>query len=430
MPGRYRERVSLSELTQMGLYRTWFNNSIFFQYAATVYSNQQAERCFDATHHGPPYTETGPFTLVKAVYPFDLIQGKGTYIGTDYRPDFNMYSDYYGGFVPNGFGSFTIPSSHMVGAGLEGNPYGPDWGSAEPYSTAARNRFKPKIAKAGLGQAIAEIRDLLPMLKSSAKGFAQVWKAAGGHPELFAPKNVADHFINHEFGWLPFINDIRQVSDVYQNTRKYVNALRRANGKWVKRGGTVLTDGGVSAVERYDGVGLVLPSLPPSYYSADAIATGNYVTSHAFTQSFDKVWYEGRFRQYIQSLGEEDSNYHKIINRVHLYGARISPSLIWKVTPWTWAVDWFSNAGDIISNAEDESFGLASLYSCTMRHRVHRVVNESVIHLKDGDVACSWSQEIDSKTRHGGGPFGFALEGSDLTPTQTAILLALGISRS
>jgi hypothetical protein len=318
----------------------------------------------------------------------------------------------------------------MKNVGKDGNPYDRTFGRAQDKSAEAYNRFKPKLNKANLGQTIGEARDFVPMLKTSASGFHDIWKELGGSATEFGPKKAADHFLNHQFGWLPFLNDMLQGYDVYQNTSRYVHQLRRHNNEWVKRGGTLSTDSTLSdVVVTRDLAGGVLPSLPTAFYSDDAIASGERVESQYYTGSFDKVWFEGRFRYYIPSLGLEDNNYHKIINRVQLYGLRLSPTLLWKITPWTWLADWYSNAGDVISNAEDNYFGLASLYACTMRNKGIHVVNNSTIYLKGGPVQCTWSQEIETKSRWGGEPFGLGFDWDHWDPMQIAILASLGITR-
>lgn len=429
--GRYRERISKTDYVPQGTQKVWSGGAYVFQSTQYLNTPQNAETIFDEIHQGPPYTETGPLYIAKSGYPNDFIQGVGRYIGLDYRPyGLDLFTEYEGGFIPLGYGPSSADPAAMLDVGKEGSPYGPTWGETKSYSSAAYNRFKPKIAKAGVGQLVGEARDTLPMLKTSAKGFAEIWRELGGDATNFGPKLVSDHFLNLQFGWLPFVRDIIQISDVYHNTKKYVHQMKRNNGKWTKVGGTVFSNRLASEIVTTEGTGYVSPGLSPYYYSSEAQTTGNYVTSKTFTQDIDECWFEGRFQQYIQSLGEENDDYHKIINRVHLYGARISPSLVWKVTPWSWLADWFSNAGDVISNAEDASFGLVSSYAATMRHKTFRGVNESTIHLKDGDVQCNWYQEIESKARYGGGPFGFNLEWDDLSPTQLAILTTLGIGRT
>jgi hypothetical protein len=401
--------------------------------ATHYYANSPVfrKRCWDALHHGPPYRETGPFTLFKSGLPFAFSQGNGVYIGTDYRPSgLDLYSQYTGGFWPNTFGPTTIGASDMTNVGVSGT-YGPDYGAVgDGEGAAARNKFKPKLNSANLGQTIGEFRQLVPMLNKSARGFHELWKSMGGHGTDFGPRVVADHFINHQFGWLPFVRDIVDSYDTYQNTAKKLRQLQRDNGKWIHRGGTVSTESNNSPVTTTENLaGFVFPALPTAFYRKDSETGGKRVSSMTYTTDFTRTWFEGRFRYYVPSLMKDNDNYYKVINRIHMYGARISPSLLWKITPWTWLADWGSTAGDIVSNAEDNLFGLACKYSCIMRHTSRHAVNNSTIRLKNGDVGCVWYQEVDVKRRHGGYPYGFGLGWEAYNPSQIAVLAALGITR-
>lgn len=430
MPGRFREIISASEHTLGGVTRTMLFGSEIQRSEHWVHTPQTYRRCWDATHPGPPYAEGGGLTIMKAGNPTtNFVQGNGYYIGLDYRPDIDLYVDYTGGFWPNGYGAYTVESAYMRDIGIAG-PYGPNYGSGSGYGAQAYNRFKPKIATAELGQTIGEAAQFVPMLKQSAKEYHNIWKSFGGHSTEFGPKHAADSFLNHSFGWAPFVRDMVDSYDTYHNTDRAMRRLRKQNGRWEHRGGTVETTNEASPIVEYnDQAGLVLPNLPYYFYSTEARAEGIHVQSKANQGLSSKTWFEGRFRYYIPSLGVEDNHYNQIMNRIHTYGLRVSPSLVWKVTPWTWLADWFGNVGDFVSNAEDNYFGLASLYAYIMRTTTQRSVNDSTIRLKDGPVHCSWAQEIVTKTRHGASHFGFGLDEGEFSLQQQAILVALGISK-
>lgn len=432
MPGRFREEISAVKDTHMGFLDTIQNGVRIAR--VTHHSNVpgHTKRCWDATHRGPPYRETGPFTLFKSGVPSAFAQAKGLYIGTDFRPSgLDLFSQYDGGFWPNGYGPTSVTVSDMRDVGVSGT-YGPDFGAiGSGDGAAAYNRFKPKLNSANLGQTIGEFRDFVPMLKTSAKGFHDIWRSLGGSSTDFGPKAVAGHFLNHQFGWLPFVNDLYQSYDTYQNIDKKIRQLRRDNGRWIHRGGTVDTESSSSEMLLTENLaGFVFPALPTAFYRKDSETGNKRVQSFTYTQDLTRSWFEGAFKYYVPSLIKDNDNYHKIINRVHMFGLRISPSLIWKITPWTWLADWAGNAGDVVANAEDNLFGLVSKYSCIMRHTVHRSVNSSTIRLKNGDVSCSWWQEIDIKRRHGGFPYGFGLGWEAYSPSQLAVLAALGVTRA
>lgn len=430
MTGRYREIISESEHQLAGVLETLINGNPSGRSEFWVDTPHHYARCWDATHPGPPYVTGGGLTIFKGGAPNVYVQHKGEYIGSDYRPGLNIYSHYTGGFWPNSYGSMTIPSSDIANMGLSGT-YGPSYGAGLSYGSAAYNRFKPKINSADLGQTLGEIRETLPMLKTTARGYHDFWKSLGGSKDVFGPKSVADHFLNHSFGWVPFLRDMVNTYITYKTTADKLRRLRQNNGKWSMHGGTVeqiQSQGEFST--REDMAGYVYPALPTAFFDPTAAAAGKGVSSTCHTEYYSKVWFEGRFRYYIPWLGEDDTTYKQIVNRVQLYGARVSPTLIWKVTPWTWLADWVTNAGDVISNAEDNFFGLASLYAYVMRHTYYRVVNSSTIRLKAGPVNCVWFQEVVTKTRNGASHFGFGLDELDFNNSQIAILAALGVSRA
>ncbi|DAD49915.1 TPA_asm: maturation protein [ssRNA phage ESO000] len=427
--GRFRENISESAPVLGGSlgyhlfgvdYATDFN----------IYTQSAYERCWDTVHSGPPFYVGDGLAIYRSGEPGTPVQGAGMYIGADYRPyGLDYYSFYRGGFWPNGYGSFTISDSDLEGVGVSGT-YGANYNSGASYGPDAYNRYKPKLNSASLGQALIEMRDFIPMLKTSAKGFHDIWTSLRTRSGKLSPKAFGDHYLNHVFGWLPFVNDIVQTYSTYQNHSKRISQLRKNNGKWQTRGGTIEMIESQSDIElKEDLSGYVLPALPAAFFSDDAYYSGKRVLSSVHQEYYSKVWFEGRFRYYLPSLVAPDDNLNKVVNAIHMYGARVSPSLIWKVTPWTWLADWFGSAGDMISNAEDYLFGLTSLYAYVMRHTYTRNVNNSTIRLAGGNVQCSWQQLVETKTRHGSSHFGFGLEHGDFNPSQIAILSALGLGR-
>jgi hypothetical protein len=118
-----------------------------------------------------------------------------------------------------------------------------------------------------------------------------------------------------------------------------------------------------------------------------------------------------------------------------LYGLRPTPSVIYNAIPWSWLIDWFSNAGDIIENLEvGVADRLAADYMYMMRENWGHVERFSTarIYRENGIIAdiTSTSQRLLSvKTRVLGDPFGFNTSANNLTGMQLSILGALGLSR-
>jgi hypothetical protein len=116
----------------------------------------------------------------------------------------------------------------------------------------------------------------------------------------------------------------------------------------------------------------------------------------------------------------------------HLYGTTITPDVLWELTPWSWAVDWFTNAGDVINNVTNFSqFGLIMQYGYMMETYSTKILNtldRSGLLGHEDQVPPPSSATIVSKVRREANPFGFGLSNSSLSLEQIAIAAAVGIT--
>jgi hypothetical protein len=103
--------------------------------------------------------------------------------------------------------------------------------------------------------------------------------------------------------------------------------------------------------------------------------------------------------------------------------------------PWSWLVDWFSNAGYVINNLDaGVADRLAADWFYMMRKKEHVVETQLSIPLYGPDrnpvvLQGTATQKSFSKVRLRGSPFGFGLSEDSLSPMQLSILGALGMSR-
>lgn len=393
------------------------------QPASSVY-----ERCTDEVHQGPPYLTGGNFAKYKAIVPSSEVLGVGTYETDKAQAFYNVYKGGWG--VPDFFYDDLSPGDY---AGLGTNLSNPSlFPPLDSLGAGAYARLRPQVEKAGLGIAIAEARDLPRMMSTSARGFHDIWKSIGGSATsaLMQPKRVADHFLNLQFGWIPFLKDLHQFYDVFTHSEDYMRQLSRDNNRWVKR-------------KRVD---KVIESeteiiLPQSFRCQPVGPWGDLYTSEPSAKLIIRfnthVWYEGVFKYYRPEFdgyreGEKTSTLGDLRRLSTLYGARINPSVVWKATPWTWLIDWFTNVGDTIQRATDWAFdGVVSKYMYLMHHHVRTATLQQRLPLKHGLQVLEWNRVCDIKQRRGAtSPYGFSLSVDDLSGRQLAILGALGISRT
>ena len=115
-----------------------------------------------------------------------------------------------------------------------------------------------------------------------------------------------------------------------------------------------------------------------------------------------------------------------------LLGIELTPEVLWNLTPWSWAADWFANMGDVLSNVSDfANDGLVMHYGYMME--TSHVTHTYDLHghgLNGVESPLTLTFENIQKQRIKASPFGFGLTWESFTPRQLAILAALGISRT
>jgi hypothetical protein len=326
----------------------------------------------------------------------------------------------------------------LSGLGVSGT-FGESFLSAEPYGARAYNQARPKLAAAGADVFLGELKDLPGMLKTSAQGFKDIYLNLGGKKfgNIMNPKSLADHFLNHVFGWAPFVSDIVKIYNVHKNAESLLAQLKRDNGRWIHRYRVVEKTNDLTLHPRVYAP-LVQPSLNGLLYAPrtfEGHASCKGFTDYT-TQETDDVWFEGAFRYYVPFFDNKWTKHHKqfsdVLQLITLYGLRVSPATIWKLTPWSWLVDWAGNVGDVLDNIVATGYDhLVSKYAFVMRHRVRINSMTAVVFLKNyGDTLDTWTQVLDSKDRRIATPFGFGIDMTSLSAKQLAILAALGINRS
>jgi hypothetical protein len=297
---------------------------------------------------------------------------------------------------------------------------------------------------------LSESRDLPRMLKRSAKEFHLAWDgilAAGGSgissrafrkaraEKLWkqAPREASDSFLNQEFGWLPFLSDLRKFYNAYQNTASYMSNMSHGNDKWK-----------------------VYRRTLQDVHSATKIASGDnwsvYPGSQAMQSQMVKIpnktpweiWEEkstlittsGMFKwnkpEFDLANPQYNSAWNNVGRQLTMYGLRVSPSNIWRATPWSWLIDWGFNIGRSIDRIQEQLLdGVVSKYLYLMHHDIRRLVYKITIPFKTGDVQLIHFRNIEVKQRkEAGSPYGFDLSWDTFSPMRLAILASLGITRS
>lgn len=235
--------------------------------------------------HPYPYAAGSGWTLNKSLVHSAVCNGSdGTYRYLNYSP--------YG---------YVIPSFPVFVASVTVNN--------------ALARFNPAKPIVNLPVSIAELRDLPKLFKIAGSTFL---KKGGGA------------YLNFQFGWKPFLSDLKGLLDFQQTTENRLRQLKRL----FDRGGSS------HRVENGSAEQTTVSTSPPFlgstiYYRQSGSAKGWLVVK----------W----IPETVYTLNPPSHDELRRRAFRSAYGLNVNISTVWEALPWTWLIDWFSDIGDYLS---------------------------------------------------------------------------------
>ena len=326
------------------------------------------------------------------------------------------------------FGTFvksTGIASHFNGATPD-----MDESSMNADGATAVSQCSPTNPTANLSTTLAEtFREGVPSLPGiqSWKRRTEVLRAAGSE------------YLNYQFGWNPLQNEVHNVVSAARHHRDIMQNYAHNEGRNVHRRFDFSPE-----IEQWEEE--LSPAFASIGFGSTYLAPGATApTRIARVKNTRKRWFEGCFTyggpsnldNFRRSLGfgsEADA----------VFGLSLTPDVLWELTPWSWAVDWFTNAGDVIHNISSfAAAGLVMRYGYMMEETTSTSYTEfsdtlwnvglngrsSNVLSKFRGGSSSIGQTVVRKMRVPANPFGFGIGWEGLSPTQLAITAALGITR-
>lgn len=279
------------------------------------------------------------------------------------------------------------------------------------FGTSAIAQVLPTNPASSLSTALGELKkDGLPSIPgSSMRERTNLARKAGGE------------FLNIEFGWLPLISDLKNFAFAVKHSRQLIDQYKRDSDRKIRRRYTpppiqrqteVFTGGSGQCSANYPATGLTLSRTRHEQFS-----------------------FSGAFRYHVPVGDDFYSRLRRYEQYSHLlFDTRITPELVWNLAPWSWAADWFTNAGDVIHNISAlGADGLVMQYGYAMRHSFIDEIAAGTgkvtvgSYVKQGRV--SMRVKTETKQRIPAHPYGFGITDVSLSKTQWAILAALGLTR-
>jgi len=298
-------------------------------------------------------------------------------------------------------------------------------------ATAIAN-CKPTNSRANVGVALGElVREGIPKITVAGWHNRARNLQTGKHVQ---PEHVvSDNYLAYQFGLKPLADEIGVFAAEVIRADQLLRQYEKDAGKVVRRRFTFppKTETTVStaygSIDPYVGwpqAGSLNPSISSDQHSELQVV-------REFSQ---KRWFSGAFTYYLPIWYDARNEMsRKALLSKEILGVDLDLETIWNLTPWSWAVDWFSNAGDVISNINSMlEDGLIMRYGYMMEHTIVKDTYTRAYsnqYLGSGGYDSSVSFVVETKIRRRANPFGFGLSWDGLSSFQKSIIAALGISK-
>jgi len=300
-------------------------------------------------------------------------------------------------------------------------PSVPDFSDLSFYGANAIRNTIPTNPLTNLAVSLAEIyRDGLPRLPHflglAEKGFSFV-------------KNLADEYLNYQFGWKPTVSDTVAALNAVDQAHKAIQQFIRDNGKTIRRSyafpeqkATQMHTGGSSSI--FD---------PSQAHSGTYFSTGSVTETLLTTR---RIWFKGAYSYFIpldKSLLSRLERYASLSQKA--FGLEITPEVLWNIAPWSWFGGWLSDISTVIHNLNAFSQdGLVLRYGYLMVQDecIHTVSTSGVVVHYGATDPPPFTEVYRTvrKQRFKATPYGFGLNPNSFTDSQWSILGAIGLSRS
>ncbi|DAD50581.1 TPA_asm: maturation protein [ssRNA phage Gephyllon.3_13] len=314
----------------------------------------------------------------------------------------------------------------IIPTGIPANPFTPFEQSSnaelDAWGTTAIANCKPTASAASAANTLIELyHEGVPHLLGSL-----FWK-----DRTIRARSAGSEYLNYEFGFKPLANDIAKFAYAVVYADKIMRQFERDLGRVVRRRFDFppLTESSERVVLEGPWLGSMIPDSTLFYLPRDKVSTAGRTV--LVTEKSVRRWFSGAFTNYVP----HHEAFGALSDIQQLLGLELTPEVIWNAAPWSWAVDWFTNTGDVISNLQSfEVDGLVMRYGYIMEH----VVTKSTYYHQgptnrrwDGNLAPQPMTFVtETKVRKRANPFGFGLTFDSLSSRQKAIAAALGLSRT
>jgi len=414
------KRVSMGGYGGVRTFHDHSSESLFYSLPDAVWDKYSTGR------PGPPYKGGDRFWSHKSGVSFNPASGKALYPA----------NGYYQGDI------LITPAVPLVPVEVISDDSAAQSEGAHAWDRARQNLTAPEFSWT---QDLFEIKETLDLFRNVLKDSGRVWRQRdipgslrrelGGKTYL---TDVADHNLGFQFGVLPLVSDVMKYIQAMLHSQEKAQQIMDGNGRTQKVQGRLhnIANSVTQALDPGIAMGLIWPALHPFAISGELKAQ---VTASVLNAS----WYSGNFTYYLPDSGTIAKGWGPkyaarkrdlqrwLYNDVHL-----SPKDIYDLIPWSWLLDYFSEAGHVfgaLSHGAEESMYADNFF--VMNHSEVTSLTEATFALEQTDgsaspISVSCLEYASTKARAPASPFGFGINPESLTDYQVSIMLSLAARRA
>ncbi len=283
--------------------------------------------------------------------------------------------------------------------------------------------------------------DVPHLLRRLKTHYAQItsWKSRYKYFKDGA-RTAGGEFLNAQFGWAPIIRDVQAGLEILLSLDR---ALYSPDDTRRSRDSVVFSGSGEQSRNETWTLEAPLSRAVNQYQSKLVVnkytANPNFDPSSSYslftkTSASTEITLRTTAR-FATGLAPGSASNGYVDRAIDLLGLRLTPEVLWDLTPWSWMIDWFSNVGTIVQNLQ--TLGLSNAF-LNYAYTTVRVITNSTAYAKPPANTSStvWNgnfiqnEVVDAKVRLAASPFGFGVDLSSLNASQWSILVALGLARS
>jgi hypothetical protein len=323
---------------------------------------------------------------------------------------------------PSYVSKYTGPCLAAIPPGISGGVNWPDAsisskGEMERHGTTAIARCKPD-------NSIAQATTFLG--ETYNEGLPKVVGSSTWEKRTKIAQKAGHEYLNLQFGWLPLINDVVSLGYGVTHADAVLTQYEQDAGKVVRRQYYFPT-----RRESDETFYLGTPWVPSNSEIGPPNA-GVKITRKR--ETLQKRWFSGAFTYYLPTGYDSRNAMSRAALLADKLGLDLSPDSLWNLAPWSWAVDWITNTGDVLSNYESFVIdGSVMRYGYIMEHTLVTDTYTSEPYTNPNSGLKVQPKPLvlvtETKTRYGATPYGFGLTWEGLSSFQQSILTALGLTK-